>query len=214
MPVVLSLLIMASVVGLSLYGTHVANQIRRRSVLRTEGIEVQAEITSLKRAGRGPYVVGYSFNANGQSIPGLADVPVELLRSLRESNSLAVRYLPSNPAVNHPAEWEWSLSSEWFLMVMLTGLLLVCSVTISKAYADRKLLVWGTPAAGSVTECSSTKSSYSIHYEFRTGAGELVQGSGQSLGRREAGECIWILYLPQNPRRNGPYPFSDYCVKG
>lgn len=213
MPVVLALLFIATVIGVSLYGNHVARQVWQRSALRTQGIEAQAEITSLKRAGRGPDVATYTFIVNGQNILGLAEVPPELMHSLRETNSLAVRYLPSNPTINHPARWEWSLSSEWFLMVMLTGLLLVCSVTISKAYANRKLLVWGTPAAGSVTGCSSTKGSYTIHYEFRTGAGGLLRGSGQSLGRREAGERIWILYLPQNPRRNGPYPFSDYCVK-
>lgn len=213
MPIVLTLLFLATVIGLSLYGNHVANQVWQRSVLRTQGAETQAEITSLKRAGRGPDVATYTFIANGMKISGLAEVPPQLMRSLRDTNSLAVRYLPSKPTINHPAGWEWSLSSEWFLMVVLTSLLLVCSVTISKVYANRKLLVWGTPAAGSVTGCSSTKGSYTIHYEFRTGAGGLVKGSGQSLGRREAGERIWILYLPQNPRRNGPYPFSDYCVK-
>jgi hypothetical protein len=114
---------------------------RQRSVLRTEGIEVHAEITSLKRAGRGPDIVNYTFIANGQSVPGSAEVPSEFMRSLRESNSLRVRYLPSNSGVNHPAEWEWSLASEWLLIFMLTGLLLVCSVTVSTAYANRKPLV-------------------------------------------------------------------------
>jgi hypothetical protein len=213
MPVVLTLLIGATVISWSLYGKHIVHQTQERSVLRAQGVEVQAEVTSLKRAGRGPYVVKYSFAANGQNISGLAEVPPGSLGSLPESGLIAVRYLPLNPSINHPSGWEWSPSSEWLLIVMLTGLLILCSVTTSGVYTDRKLLIWGMPATGIVTNCARSRGVYSVKYEFRTEDGELVKGSGQSLGRREAGECIWILFLPQNPRRNGPYPLSDYSVK-
>ena len=213
MPIVLALLIGGTVVSWSLYGKHAVNQVQQRSVLHNEGIETQAEITSLKRAGKGPYVVKYTFVANGQNISGLADVPPEPLRSLPESGPIAVRYLPSNPAINHPTAWEWSLSSEWFLIFVLTTLSVLCGVTIAGAPRDRRLLVWGTPVTGIVSRCTPTKSAYSVQYEFRTQSAELVKGSGESLVRREGGECIWILYLPKDPRRNRPYPLSDFCVK-
>jgi hypothetical protein len=213
MPIVLALLIGATVVSLSLYGKHVVSQMQQRSVLRAEGVEAQAEIASLIRAYRGPDVVHYTFTADGRKISGLADVPPKLLRSLRESTFLAVRYLPSNPSVNHPAAWEWSLSSEWLAIVILMTLPILCAVTIPDAYINRQVLVWGTPVTGLVTRCTRERGVYTVKYEFHTKTGELVKGSGQSPGRREVGERIWILFLTQNPRRNRPYPFSDFCVE-
>jgi hypothetical protein len=213
MPVVFALLIGVSVVSWSLYGKHIANQMQQRSVLRTQGMDAQGEITSLKREGRGPYVVKYSFIANGENISGLADVPLDSLPRPPESGPISVRYLPSNPAVNHPAAWEWSLSSEWLAIVMLMALPILCVVTIPGTYRDRQVLVWGTPVTGFVTKCTRERGVYTVKYEFHTKTGELVKGSGQSPGRRETAECIWILFLTQNPHRNRPYPFPDYCVK-
>lgn len=143
MPVVLTLLIGATVISWSLYGKHMAHETHERSVLRAQGVEAQAEVTSLKRAGRGPYVVKYRFAVNGQNISGLAEVPPGSLGSLRESGFIVVRYLPLNPSVNHPAGWEWSPWSEWLLIVMLAGLLILSSATASGVYMDRKLLIWG-----------------------------------------------------------------------
>ena len=213
MPVVIALLIGATVISWSLYCNHMANQIRQRSVLRTEGAEAQAEITYLKRAGRGPDVVKYTFTANGQNVFGMADVPPGLVQNLKESNFLTVRYLPSNPTINHPTAWEWSLSSEWLLIVMLMCPLILCITTLPGAYRDRQLLVWGAPVTGTVTKCTGTRAAYLLEYEFRTETGELVKGSGEALGRQEVGALIWILFLAQNPRRSRPYPLSDYCVK-
>jgi hypothetical protein len=213
MPVVLGLLIGVTVVIWSLYGKHVINQVQQRSLLREEGVEAQAEITSLKRAGRGPWVVKYTFAANDQNISGMADVPPESKGGLSGSSFLAIRYLPSNPAINHPAAWEWSLSSEWLGIGVLMCLPTLFCMTAADAYKNRKLLVWGRPVTGTVTKCSRTRGAYSVKYEFCTETGELVKGSGESLGRREIGECIWILFLTKNPHRNGPYPFSDFCVK-
>jgi hypothetical protein len=212
LPFLLAALIGALTLGGFLYCMHVARQMHQKSALRQDGVEVQGAITSLKRADRGPDVVQYTFTANGQNISGQADVPPELMQNLENSSSLAVRYLPSNPAINHPAAWEWSLSSEWLLIFMLLGILAVCIVTARAAGGGRELLVWGTPAAGLVIHCAPTRSAYLVQYEFRTEAGAHVTGSGESLDSQDAGARIWVLYLPQNPRRNRPYPLSDYCV--
>jgi hypothetical protein len=210
---VLAALIGATIIAGLLYGRHVVIRMQQRSALRQDGVEVQGEITFLKRVGKGGNIVRYNFAASGGTFSDKAEVPPELMRSLRESNSLTIRYLPSDPAINHPAAWEWSPSSEWPVIFILIGLLAVWSVGSAAIYRNRILLVWGKPAVGVVTKCRErSRGSISVKYEFRAESGEYVQGSGKSLISPEIGASIWILYLPQNPGRNLPYPVPGYDV--
>jgi hypothetical protein len=210
--------VLVSLIGITViaglwYGKHVVIQMQQRSALRHDGVEVQGEITFLKRVGRGGNIIRYTFTANGGTISDKAEVPPQLMRDLEGSTITTIRYLPSNPAINHPAAWEWSLSSEWPLIFVLIGLLTVCSVTSTAVYRDRKLLVWGKPVTGIVTNCRvSGRGIISIEYEFRTETGAQVRGSGNSTDQQETGAGICVLYLPQNPKRNLPYPVPDFYV--
>jgi hypothetical protein len=210
----LALLIGVTIIGCIWYCKHVVVQMQQRSALRQDGVEVQGEITSLKRAGRGPEVVRYTFTANGGTVSGMTDMPFELVQSFEESTVIKILYLPSNPAINHPAAWEWSLSSEWLEIFMLMAFLTACSVTSTVFYRERKLLGLGKPVTGIVTNCRvSGRELISIEYEFRTETGAQVRGSGNSPVEQETGAGICVLYLPENPRRNLPYPVSDYIVE-
>jgi hypothetical protein len=213
LPIVLAALIGITVITSLLYGTHVVHQIQQRSALRQDGVEVQGEITFLKRVGRGPDVVKYTFTVNGETVSGMADVPPQLMRNLDESKFITILYLPSNPAINHPAAWEWSLLSEWLVIFYVMCPPILCIVTFTSVYRQRKLLIWGKPAVGIVTNCRvSGRGLISIEYEFRTETGAQVRGSGNSPVQQETGAGICVLYLPQNPRRNLPYPVPDYDV--
>jgi hypothetical protein len=192
---------------------NVVQQMRLRSALRHGGAEVLAEITYLDRPGRGGDIVRYTFTANGEIASGEAGVPLQLVKSLRESNSLTVRYLPSDPAINHPAAWEWSFLSNSVGIIFLMILVSIFGLFRIILYRRRQLLAWGKPVLGVVTECVSAKSSFSLKYNFRTESGVSFKGGGDTTTRQEIGASIWILYLPQNPARNQPYPFSDYCVE-
>jgi hypothetical protein len=206
-------LIGVTVIGCLWYCKHVVVQMQQRSALRQDGIEVLGEITSLKRAGRGPDVVKYTFTANDGIVSGMANVPPALMRDLAESTVINIRYLPSTPAINHPAAWEWSLSSEWLAIFMLMGFLTACIVTSTVFYRERKLLGWGKPVTGIVTNCRvSGRGIISIEYEFRTETGVQVRGSGNSPDQQETGAGICVLYLPENPRRNLPYPVPDFYI--
>lgn len=214
LPIVFALLIGITVITGLLYGKHVVHQMWQRSALRQGGVETQGEITSLKRAGRGPEVVKYTFTANGEIVSGMTEVPFELVQNLEESKFLAIRYLPSNSAINHPTAWEWSLFSEWLLILMLMCPPTLFFVTFTSGYRHRKLLVWGKPVTGTVTNCRvSGRGEISIEYEFRTETGVQVRGSGDSPVEQETGASVCVLYLPQNPRRNLPYPDPDYDVE-
>jgi len=186
---------------------------QQRSALRQDGAEVQTEITFLGRVGRGSDIVRYTFSANSENISANAKVPPESMRGLRESKLITVRYLPSNPAINHPAAWEWSLLSNWPAIFVLMAFMPFGLFPV-RWHRQRKLLAWGgKPVAAVVTKCAADGSSFSLNYEFRTETGAAVGGSGHTKVRQELGSEIWILYLLRNSRRNHPYPVPDYIVE-
>jgi hypothetical protein len=79
---------------------------------------------------------------------------------------------------------------------------------------QRKLVAEGMPAVGVITKCGRARGGFYVNYEFHTEDGKLASGSSLSDSRKEIGENIWVLHLPDNPRRNGPYPFDYYRVVG
>jgi hypothetical protein len=212
-----TLIVCVLVIGLTVvvggwFCKYVVHQMEQRSDLRQNGAEVQGEITFLKRVGRGSDVVRYTFNQNGETVSGNAQVPPELMQKLRESNFIAVKYLPSNPAINHPAAWEWSLLSNWPAIFVLMVYLPV-GVFPLRIYRQRRLLAWGKPVVGVVTKCAPVKGTFSIEYEFHAENGIPVNGSGYSRIRQEIGANVWVLFMPQKPGRNLTYPVPGYVVE-
>ncbi|MGA2278628.1 MAG: hypothetical protein ABSG00_13600 [Terracidiphilus sp.] len=190
----------------------VEHQTRIRTALRQEGVEALGEITQLEHINKGQDEVKYTFTVNGEAVYGRAAVPSELMRSLRESKFLKIRYIPSNPNINHPTAWEESFSSFWITIYLVIVFEMCCSLYIIYAYKKRQLISQGKPVIGFVKGCAPAYRSFSVRYEFRTEAGDSVIGSGYSKNRHEIGTTIWVLYMPQNPGRNLPYPVPDYIV--
>jgi len=88
------------------FGLDIHKQMQQRRILRVEGRDTVGIVTAT-HAGHGPPTVTYAFKANGLSYWGKAEI-VDYHLVLHESDSIAVRYLPTDPTVNHPADWEWS----------------------------------------------------------------------------------------------------------
>lgn len=210
-------------------GTNIVQQEKHRAALRSDGSVAMGTVTRLRR-GKNLAVVYYTFKLNGKSYANNADVPWELENDVeRSSNSLPVRYLPANPDVNHPTSWEWSLfywlplntdlvhlpnfsrELNWLMAGFLSGVLGV-PIFLSLR-GDRKLLAEGIPVPGVVTKCTrGSRGSYSVKYEFRTKGGSVTKGSSGGNYCKEIGASLCILYLPQNPQRNKPYPSPIYRV--
>ena len=83
--------------------------------LRTQGREATAKIVRLWRTeGRGATdMVAYAFSAGAARVHGECEVPLRLWAGLHNGADLPVRYLPSDPAVNHPAAWEEDTTPMW-----------------------------------------------------------------------------------------------------
>jgi hypothetical protein len=190
----------------------VVAQIRARTALRQEGRDTVATVTAT-HAGHGSPTVTYAFKVHGLSYWGKAEISNYGL-VFHKSDQIAVRYLQTDPTVNHPADWEWSgvetmdLIPEVFLL-FLTSVGVVALVAL---FRDRKLARRGIPAKGVVTDCSPGKSDFRVEYEFRTVDGVPASGHSSSPDEYGAGARIWILYLSKNPQRNSMYPLRYFEV--
>ena len=189
-------------------------QLREREALRRGGRETTGEIARLWSPGRGTHTkVRYSFTVNGILYTGEAQVPDRYIRSLRQSSVLSTRYLAANPAVNNPSDWEWSVFQKSNSFVAAVLMLVFGIVLFMPLQGERKLSAYGAPVNGMVTNCSMRgRGGFLAKYEFRTQNGAVMRGSGWSPNSLETGASICVLYMPQNPSQNQPYPSPNYRV--
>ena len=82
--------------------------IRTRDALRSGSSETVGEVVETRKS-----VVHYTFSVNGAMFSGNAPMPSGLSPALRHFDLIPIRYLPANPAVNHPAAWEWNSFRNW-----------------------------------------------------------------------------------------------------
>ena len=213
---VLMLVLIFLVGGALIFGWYTfgsLNQVRQRAALRSEGREVVGEVTDLT-TGRGTEYVKYSFTFGGKSFSGKARIPGHSGIVLHKQDRIIIRFLPSDPAVNHPYAWEWSALMDivpigfqaFFALIALAGLIYLLR--------ERRLAREGIAALGVVTSCTLNDRRFQIKYEFRTKEGALMAGSSDCKDSRDPGASIWILYLPHRPQRNDCYPLSNFRIVG
>ncbi|HEV3197511.1 MAG TPA: DUF3592 domain-containing protein [Bryobacteraceae bacterium] len=185
-----------------------------QSLLREQGKDADATVTKLWRANdkeRRP-MVAYQFEVEGRMCRRSVSVPLRVWRSLAVGAPLAVHYVPSNPARNHPSDWEESTMPLWVPLLvgaMLAGIGAVLVLVLRRQLA---LLSEGRPAPAVITRYSSTEDGQkNVHYEFPLMGGGLAKGkSGPKSKRRlpAIGATICVIYDRENPRRNAPYPLE------
>jgi hypothetical protein len=211
--IAVSLLALVAVSGLW-FCADAIRQIQQRAVLQREGREVVGEITRQRSGSRiSVPSVSYTFTVNGTAFSGWAQMPQNLAGSLRESDHILVRFLPANPAINHPDAWAWSvlLNLDWIAVQILFAI--IGSVVMVILSRERRLASEGRPSVGVVATCAPKDRTFWVKYDFSTEDGRSIKGSGYCWSRQEIGASICVLYLPQNPRRNRPYPLPNFRVE-
>jgi hypothetical protein len=190
-----------------------AQEMARTAALRRGSRETTGVVTRLWSKGRSGEMVSYTFTANGVAFTGECSVPVGHLAGLREADPLPVRFLSSNPTINHPAAWEGP-DPRWWVPCVFSMVFPACGfVLIVGLRRGRQLLAEGVPTAGVVTKRSlGSRGGYAMEYQFRTEDGRVAEGSGGCWNRPEIGSTVCVLYLPQNPRRNKAYSELTYRV--
>jgi len=205
-----TLLVLAAIAMVVLSFIADARQKAKTEVLRREGRETMGRVTGLRHK-PGAYTVRYAFNANGVAITGESPAPEDTWNGLRDADPLAIRFLPSNPAINHPAAWEGSGKSYWVMFFIPAMPVAGAILILIQLRGQRRLVAEGVPTAGVVTRCArGSRGGWFVNYQFRTADGSAAKGSANL--RMEIGATICILYLPQNPQRNQPYLGSWYRV--
>ncbi len=186
----------------------------RNEVLRTQGREATGEVQRLWRTSgkESRNMVEYAFTANGVRLNGQSSVPSARWDNVRKAGFLPIRYLPSDPAVNHPAAWEQSTEPAWAPFTAPAILLAGGSFLVVILRRQAELMAQGMPAVGVVTRSSRVKGGWALRYQFRMKDGSTALGSSQVRRRVEVGATVCVLYLPQNPRRNQVYPTGLYRV--
>lgn len=200
------LLLPGGIAGFSMYTRMVLRP--QQVALPHTGVETTGEITRVFGDRSRVYWVSYNFEANGTIVSGEAQVPRRLLRTVEDSKTLTVRYLPGKPAVNFPAAWTPPPGPSWVLPIISEILMVAYDVWLLRmAWIQRKLIAQGVPAPEVVTKCTRRRKGwYRVSYEFRTAGGIMTEGKGWYGSRLETGAKVWALYLAQNPKRSGPYP--------
>jgi len=190
-------------------------QFRDRASLRSDGRDIVGAVTGLSYPRHGPASVHYKFTFNGVTYSGNAEEPTEGPgTSLNKSDRILVRLLPSNPAVNHPISWEWSPAIGWVWVAFQIFFWGMGGVALVFLCRDRTLARKGNVASGIVTSGVAKDKYFHIEYEFRTTDGAPMNGNADRKEEREVGAGVWVLYLPQRPRRNDLYPLLLFDVDG
>src|SRR5438034_182702 len=90
-------------------------QEERQTLLREQGVDATAVITRVWRDGGKDdrHMVAYRFPVADGELESRASAPRRIWTGLHTGAPLAIRYLPGQPDVNHPAEWESSRMPGW-----------------------------------------------------------------------------------------------------
>jgi uncharacterized membrane protein YedE/YeeE len=181
-----------------------------RENLREAGMVTEAVVTRHWRTGGKDDTprIAYQFEYEGQTWKGTSAAPRSIWRKLDVGSKLEVRFVPSHPELNHPAEWEAGGTPKWLPAVIAA---LLIGIGMMVGYLIRRqmsLLSEGRPTVGRVTKCSRFKNEYILRYEFATLNGGIAKGRGKARKALPVGGALTILYDRDNPRRNEPYPLE------
>lgn len=130
-------LILPSLIGVFWLSIQIPRQYANRNSLRASGVNTTAKIDKVVTA-KGSLWVKYTFEAEGRAITNEIKAPGTMEKFLYHAETIEIRYLPSNPEINHPVEWEWSPWSEviWIAVFVWTipGLILLNGVRKSRRH--------------------------------------------------------------------------------
>ena len=170
-------------------------------VLRQAGYEASGEVTK-SYPGRGSVDVNYRFSVDGVVYTGDAKMIGDDYRIQAPGDTILIRYLPKNPSVNQPVNWEWFSSWELPYYVLGLGLLAGVGALLVAGWRKRRLARIGIVVEGRVTGCVPDGNRFKAYYEFTTKDKVWAEGSTQMSEECKVGASIPVIYLRSNPKRN------------
>ncbi len=192
------------------------NQRALRAQIEREAVSATAEVTALTRTrGDSPrYYASFQFGASGQAFQGRTKVGRSYWSRLSVGGPVPVRYLPSDPRQSWIRGYEPSRRSLWDGPLVALALALTSLAPWFSLRWQWMLLMDGREAEARVTAVKKVQGSKGgrtsqVSFEFRTPSGGVRTGRYSTQKPPPAdGESIRIIYDPDNPGRNAPYPLS------
>jgi hypothetical protein len=202
----ISLILVALAIAGFTYDFH---QRRNTAVLASDGRVINTDETqfSVLRV----LYINYEFTYNGNVYHGKAAVPKNISKSImnkaHESGTLPILYLPSDPSINHPADWSESGPRPWYLLVFLLLAVVLVLSRSKEIRMNRRIARYGKVASGMVAGYKYLRNgNIRLKYEFRDGDDLLTEGRGYSPVIKTKETQITVLYLPEESGKNLPYP--------
>jgi hypothetical protein len=167
-----------------------------------EGQTITGTLLSTSAARQG-HTVRYEFRINGQAYQGAGNVskPRSWVNT-RKSKEIEISYLPSDPAINRPAD-ETNLP----ILIGLAPpafLALIVLMLVSQLRRNFVLATIGRLTNGIVVGLRpGAKSSTWVYYDFLNDQGVVTRGKSSILSWNIVlGSSVEVLYLPDYPERN------------
>ncbi len=208
-------LAVGAVVAFALLYAKAGREARRQSETLAQAARTEATVTGVRvTSGKNPErIIAYQFAAGNQSYGGTARVRRNQLQAVTVGAPVVVGYVPSRPQENwltghEPAPMPWAL-----VAVIPLSMLLGAAAAAYTLRAQHRLLAEGRPALATVMESKRVRyghgSTNRVRYEFTLPSGSTRTGRfDTNRAAPPAGATIVVLYDPDEPRRQGRYPFS------
>ncbi|MCU1233288.1 MAG: hypothetical protein JWP63_1255 [Candidatus Solibacter sp.] len=182
---------------------------QRQRLLDQQGITTEATVTRVWRTSdkSNQPRVAYRYQFEGSIYTGSVNAPRDLWRGLKVGSRLIVRFVPSQPSISHPVDWQRRDTPVWLPYLVAAMLAGIGVIPVWRLAFEMRLLAEGRPAAGRVTAIRNAKGPV-VHYEFELPNGTKLKGRARVSKAPPPGETVCILYDPERPKRNALYPMS------
>jgi hypothetical protein len=182
-----------------------------RQVLVRDGRTVIGDIKKVSRERIGEFV-RYAFSVDEVPYSGQAEMEMSNYELPGDQNRILIRYLPNDPRVNQPVNWQWVSIWDAFPLLLLLSITALGAKVILTALRLRALMRIGIVALGKVTGCAPNKNLFKVYYEYAAEDGTTVEGSCDLKDEYEVGVSIPVIYLRSNPQRNYRFPVGGFRI--
>lgn len=179
--------------------------------LRDEAVETTGQITRVwrTRGDKPRHMIGYEFDVQGRTYRGEQRVSARSWPRYRSGSNLPIRYVSSDPSIHAPRDLGRGGIPMWVPPLATLALAAAAWLCFLQIRGQRHLLVEGRPAPAVVRDHKKGQHGITYHYEFPLLAGSNYSGKkGPEKKPPAVGATICVLYDPDNPKDNAPYPLS------
>jgi hypothetical protein len=204
------LLLIAPAIAL-LLSSEIKRDKERDRLLNEEGVQTTATVERVWRESNkeGSHMVAYRFTVDGNHFSSTSKLHRSAWVRLNPGDPLPIRYARQQPSINYPVSGAPGPAPGWLPWAMAPLFIWPSIFFWFLIRRQSQLLAEGRPAPGTVTKIRRAKQ-LAVHYEFPILSGETIKGRCQ-VNRRstlQTGAPVCVLYMPDNPRRNGIYPLE------